>query len=73
MEQTGQNMEFNEIKTAGREPAQSTFDQIKSTVADKLYLAATNLHQTAERRSAKRSFQLWPPRCGLAGKFSKLC
>lgn len=49
MEQTGQNMGFNDIKTAGREPAQSTFDQIKSTVADKLYLAATNLHQTAER------------------------
>jgi len=49
MEPTGQNLQINDPTTVGNEPAQSTFNQIKSTVADKLHSAATTLHQTAGR------------------------
>ena len=49
MEQIGQNLGFNEATTEVSERGQSTFNQVKSTVADKLHSAAKTLHQKAER------------------------
>jgi ElaB/YqjD/DUF883 family membrane-anchored ribosome-binding protein len=49
MEPIEQNIGFSETtnKYSGR--GESTFSQVKSTVADKLHSAAKTLHQTAER------------------------
>ncbi len=49
MAQTGQEMGFSEITNETGERGNSTFNQVKSTVADKLHSAAKTLHQTAER------------------------
>lgn len=47
MEQTGQNIGFTENSSAAQGHKESTFDQVKSTVAEKLHSAAQTLHQTS--------------------------
>jgi ElaB/YqjD/DUF883 family membrane-anchored ribosome-binding protein len=49
MEQTGQNIGFTENTSETGRRKESTFNQVKSTVAGQLHSAAQTLHQTAAR------------------------
>jgi len=45
MEASGQNLELTETRNAGSANRGSTFNQVKSTVAEKLHSAARTIHQ----------------------------
>jgi ElaB/YqjD/DUF883 family membrane-anchored ribosome-binding protein len=49
MEVSGQNLELTENRNTGGAQKGSTFDQVKSTVAEKLHSTARTIHQKAAR------------------------
>lgn len=49
MEYNEQNIEFTGPRNDGASRGGSTFDQVRSTVSDKLHSAARTLHRTADK------------------------